>query len=298
MNHLLTRMVLMVTLAGCASLGQYSNGDVRFGPRNNLGMIEYDPIQEASGIVASRKNSNVLWTHNDSGVPAIYALNTRGRHLGEYVLQGCNEPGWEDIALAYDEESGKDFIYIGAIGDNRQRRKSRSICRIVEPDVYEDQDTVTENLHEIELMRFRYPDGSYDAETLLVDPQTGELYVITKRIIPAGVYRVPSSFGTFELETAEMVAELPYRWIVGGDISRDGTEILIKTYTAIYYWRRQAGESLADVFTRSPETVPYVWEAGGEAVGWGPAADGYYTVSEEILGIPARLFYYPRLKEN
>ena len=37
--------------------------------RTDLGLVEHEEIREASGIVASRKNSGVLWTHNDSDNP-------------------------------------------------------------------------------------------------------------------------------------------------------------------------------------------------------------------------------------
>ena len=35
----------------------------------DLGLIEHEEIREASGMVASRKNSGVLWIHNDSDNP-------------------------------------------------------------------------------------------------------------------------------------------------------------------------------------------------------------------------------------
>ena len=61
--------------------------DLDFGDRQDCGLIEYDPIDEASGIAASRKNPNVLWTHNDSGDgPLLYALNIEKR-------DNCGEPG-------------------------------------------------------------------------------------------------------------------------------------------------------------------------------------------------------------
>jgi hypothetical protein len=40
-----------------------------------------------------------------------------------------------------------------------------------------------------ETIRFNYPDGSNNAETVLVHPQTGDIYVVTKKKIgPAGVF--------------------------------------------------------------------------------------------------------------
>ena len=63
----------------CTMLGLNLYGDdTFFGDRVDLGLIEHDTVNEASGIAASRKNSGVLWTHNDSGGSAcVYALNTQ-----------------------------------------------------------------------------------------------------------------------------------------------------------------------------------------------------------------------------
>ena len=290
-----TTLLLPVLISGCASMSQFSSSDIQFGPRQNSGLIEHDPIREASGIVASRDNAKVLWTHNDSGIPALYAVNTRGEHLGVYILEGCDYSDWEDITLAESAGLGPDYIYIGAIGDNKRQHKTRSICRIMEPRVDADQEAVTQHINNVEVMNFRYPDGSHDAETLMADPLSGALYIITKRVTPAVVYRLPLAFPVQGLITAEPVAELPWKYITGGDISRSGEEVLVKTYTAIYYWQRLPGASLQETFLQRPETVPYIWEPGGEAVAWDADGKGYYTVSEENLGLPARLYFYPRL---
>lgn len=291
-------ILLPLLFSGCASMNKYSSSDTRFGSRNNLGLIEHDPIREASGMVASRNNAGVLWVHNDSGVPALYAVNTHGEHLGEYILDGCANSDWEDMTIASGAGLDRDYIYIGAIGDNRRRRETRSICRIIEPQVYADQQPVTRQINNVEVMNFRYPDGSHDAETLMADPLSGELYIISKRVRPAGIYRLPLAFSEKQLITADRLAELPYKYIVSGDISRTGMEILVKTYTAIFYWHRLPGESLQETFRRRPETVPYVWESGGEAVAWDAMGRGYYTVSEEYLGVAARLYFYPRLTDR
>ncbi len=287
--------LLLPVFSGCASMNQFSSSDIQFGSRQNLGLIEYDPIREASGIVASRDNANVLWTHNDSGIQALYAVNTRGEHLGVYILDGCDYSDWEDITLAEGAVQERDYIYVGAIGDNKRQRKTRTICRIIEPWVHEDQEPVTQHINNVEIMNFQYPDGSHDAETLMADPLTSTLYIITKRVTPAVVYSLPLVFSEQRLITADRVAELPYKYIVGGDISRSGEEILVKTYTAIYYWHRLSGASLYETFSQRPETVPYIWESGGEAVAWDAEGLGYYTVSEEYLGLPARLYFYRRL---
>ena len=65
-----------------------SAGPPQFGARINRGSVENSAIREASGLVASRKNPGVLWTHNDAGNSnRLYALNSQGRTLGSYSLR-------------------------------------------------------------------------------------------------------------------------------------------------------------------------------------------------------------------
>ena len=57
---------------------------ITFSEPTDQGEVKNPAINEASGIVASRKNPGVLWTHNDSGNDAkIYAISTSGETLGE-----------------------------------------------------------------------------------------------------------------------------------------------------------------------------------------------------------------------
>ena len=48
----------------------------QFLPGESVGTVAFAEINEASGMVASRKNPNVFWVHNDSGDgPYVYALH-------------------------------------------------------------------------------------------------------------------------------------------------------------------------------------------------------------------------------
>jgi len=84
-----------------------------------------------------------------------------------------------------------------------------------------------------ETMRFRYPDGSNNAETVLVHPQTGDIYVVTKKKVgPAGVFRMTPAFGTGTAVTSEKVADVsvpsePEGLITGGSMSPDGRRVML-----------------------------------------------------------------------
>lgn len=292
--------VAWCVLAGPAA--QAAGGTPQFGEQVDRGLVEHAPISEASGIVASQKNPGVLWVHNDSGQPnRVFALSSQGVHLGGYVLDGVKNHDWEDIALGPGPENGRSYLYIGDIGDNRARRDLKYIHRVPEPRVRAGQ-AARQTLSNIETISFRYPDGKRDAEILLVDPVTKDLYVISKREPQARVYRAAYPQSTTAPITLEQVATLALNehatrdaWLVGGDISPSGTEILLKSYRTVYYWTRAPGQTVHQALTARPAALPYLPEPQGEALGWEADGGGYYTVSEERDKVPARLYFYPRL---
>ena len=83
---------------------------------------------------------------------------------------------------------------------------------------------------------------------------------------------------------------------VAGDIAPTGLEVLVKTYTSVYYWSRGSGAETR--FAHPSITLPYAFEPQGEAIAWAADSSGYYTVSEEARSIPATLYFYPRLSEE
>ena len=107
--------------------------DSSYGQPNVVGTIKVADITESSGLAASRCQSNVFWTHNDSGDDAfIFALNVSGDSLGTWKIPNAQNIDWEDIA-AYKDRGGKCFIYIGEIGDNKSKRHEHAVYRVPEP---------------------------------------------------------------------------------------------------------------------------------------------------------------------
>lgn len=242
-------------------------------------------------------NPGVLWVHNDSGDSArIFALNDKGRHLGVYELLGAEALDWEDIALGPGPEPGRHYLYIGDCGDNQALRDLKTIYRLPEPVVRADQEPIESALTGVEAIRYRYPDGPRDAETLMVDPATADLILISKREDSVHVYRAAFPQSTDAVITLEFVGKLPLGGVTAGDVSAPGNEVLVKTYTAVHHWVRLPNQDLAEALQASPRRLPYFPEPQGEAIAWRADGSGYYTVSEERDGIPAFLYFYPRLE--
>lgn len=268
------------------------------------GMVKNPSINEASGIVASRKNDGVLWTHNDSGNSAkVYAISSTGETLGEWTIAGAQNRDWEDIAIGPGPVEGETYLYVGDIGDNQALRPSLKIYRFPEPTLSGDG-LISSTIEEVETITLRYPDGARDAETLLVDPLTRDIYIVSKRDAFARIYRLAYPQTTGEAVTAEKLGEWPreiggmFNQPVGGDISPDGKELLIKSYVQVFYWRRENDQtSIFDLMQTDPETLPYTVEPQGEAIGWAPDMSGYFTLSEEQNKVTPHLFFYERKEE-
>jgi autotransporter-associated beta strand protein len=261
------------------------------------GNLQNGSIDEASGIVASRLNTNVLWTHNDSGNSAqLFAMTTAGASLATYSLTGTSNFDWEDIATGPGPTAGTNYLFVGDIGDNLAIRSSVTVYRVPEPTVSDTQSPpVTAALGGAVALTFAYPNGRRDAESLFVDPLSGDLYIISKRDAQKYVYRAPYPQSTSGTTTMQLVATLNNaNWITGADISVDGNRIIMKapeTGSGLMY-TRPAGGTIADAFATTPVAVPLLSETQGEAIAFDPLGRGYYTTSE---GAGAPVHYFDRL---
>ena len=261
----------------------------------NVGNVNTSAINEASGIVGSRTNAGVFWVNNDSGDSArIFALDSQARLLGTYNLTGFGAVDYEDIAIGPGPVAGVDYIYIGDIGDNNAVRSSVALYRIPEPAVYARQHStpVTRSLKGIAAITMSYPDGARNAETLLSDPWTGDVYICTKIFGNSRVYRAAAAdLNAGGPVTMTYVGQFSSLINTGGAISPTGGEILIRLYYSAKLYPRSAGESVIDALTGSGTSIPLASEPQGEAIGFDSVGLDYYTLSE---GVSQPLYHYAR----
>jgi hypothetical protein len=255
------------------------------------GLIETDDIKESSGLSAS-ECQDVLWTHNDSGNDAlVYAMGTDGRHLGTWRVGGAQNVDWESVA-SYKDPSGKCFLLLGDIGDNDELRPEVEIYRIPEPTASTDTASSTSAsplaTEPAQSMRLRYPDGSNDAETLLVHPWSGDVYVVTKKKSgPAGVYRMQPAFGTDTVVTSTKVADItvpssPEGHLTGGSMSPDGRRVMLCDLEGGYELVLPEGATDPDdIWRQTPLTVDIGDRKQGEGVSYGRDGRSLYASSEK-----------------
>jgi hypothetical protein len=259
------------------------------------GTITITGLSEASGIVASRNNPDVLWTHNDSGHPAqIYAIDTQARLLGTYNVPGNSDN--EDIAIGPGPVTNISYLYIGDIGDNGATRANIKVYQIPEPAAYSNQfvNPGTYTMKGARTITLTYPDGARDAEAMFVDPITGALFILTKAN-PSRIYTAPKSqLDTNDSFTLTFVQTLAFNIPNAADIRFDGSEIIVRQEEFARLWLRTNGQPIADAFLGTAYTIPVTGtangEPNGEAIGFDSRGSGYFTVSDNATTQPLRYF--------
>jgi len=264
----------------------------------SVGTVSSPGLVEASGLAASRQNPGVLWVHNDSGnAVQLFAIGDDGRALATYLPTGIRNRDWEDLAIGPGPAAGVDYLFIGDIGDNKARRRSITVYRIPEPVVSAGGAIPLPGGVALEMV---YPDGAHNAEVLLSDPRTGALYIVTKSRTDgvSGIYRYPFPHAAGSRVVLEHVASHTFpgkkfeRAATGGDISADGSKVVVRTYTRAYLWARGPGSTVAAAFAVPPCRISLIAEPQGEALAFAADLAGFYTLSE---GRQQPLYFFRRV---
>ena len=249
-----------------------------YGAPTQLAILKDKSVKESSGLVASRNSPGVYWTHNDSGDgPFIYAVDTRGGLKSVWRVTGAKAQDWEDMASGPGPVSGKTYLYIGDICDNQEKRREIIVYRVPEPDAKAANGTKRKPLstEQAEIIRLRYPDGAHNAETLLVHPRTGNLYIVLK--VPfgnPGIYEAKAPLRTDRQLTLTQVGTLnvPILFgglITGGSISPDGRRVAFCDYLQGYEAVLPGSEASFDtIWTRPLSILDLGGRKQGEAIAY------------------------------
>lgn len=255
-----------------------------------LAQLKNKNLREISGMASSINNPRLLWVHNDAGNKAeIFLLDENLDVKLTCELKGVDNRDWEDIALGPGPDSTKNYIYVGDIGDNDARYRYKYVYRFEEPTLSQNEKNLT--ITDVDKIVFQLPDGTKDTETLLLDPKTKNLYVVSKREEPVHVYELKYPYQTSDTTIANKVVSLPFTGIVGGDFSADGQRILLKNYTHVFYWE-SASLPINEILKQQPKEVAYEAEPQGEAIAWASDGSGFYTLSEESKKENTYLYFY------
>jgi hypothetical protein len=255
--------------------------------------IQGSYIREASGIAFSHSQTSSLWVNQDSGnPPMLYLLLQDGSIQDSVSLMGATNRDWEDLAVAKGPVDGRSYLYIGEIGDNEAAYSEYIIYRFEEPLA------LAGTVSAYDQIRFVYEDGPRDAEAFLVDDNTKDIYIVTKREALSRVYKLSYPQSVSSINEAVFLFELAYSGVVSAAVSRDSKEMLVKTYTQVFHYSKSPTASIEETLKNvTPKVLGYQLEPQGEAITFGNDPNGFYTLSEEAMGITPVLYFYRKLNE-
>lgn len=261
----------------------------KFSSAEERGIVDRK-LEEASGLVASAAHPGYFWTHNDSGNSAeLFLIDSTAGIAATMPLGNVANRDWEDITLGPGPDPDKTYVYVGDIGDNKAQYPYKIIYRMEEPASIENK-----RIDNFDTLFIQLPDGPRDSEALMIDPISSNMFIVSKREDSVRLYQFSNTWKSGDTLTAEFKIKMPYNLTVAVDISADGSEVLLKNYDHIYYWKRQGSEPIADLLKRSPLELKYTPEKQGESIAWNRDGSGYYTLSEAGKEKRASLLFYKR----
>ncbi|MBL6690679.1 MAG: hypothetical protein ISP91_09830 [Pseudomonadales bacterium] len=261
------------------------------------GKLENERLGEASGLAFGNR-SDVLFAINDSGnPPELFATGTDGSDLGVWPIDYPERHDFEDLASF--EWDGTSFLLVADTGDNFNWRPYLTLLVIAEPLL----ETLGQPLVPVWSIRFRFPDGYRDIEGVAVDEQEEQIYLVSKRRIPAEVFRLPlTSSDDTEIVTAKRVARLrgvpaptardlredpQYGESVSSPTAFDlkGRSAMVVTYKEAYLFRRSFRSTWDETFSELPVRVRLPEIHGLESGAFVASTDRFFVTGEREDGI-------------
>ena len=253
-------------------------------------------VYEASGVVPATFGDDLVWIINDSGNPSELFLvsQSTGKTITILELDSVTNIDWEDIA-SYQDTLGHNYLYIADIGDNYGSRATAKVYKFLEPNLSDIDTTLSQQSYTpsgLEIISFTYEGGPRDAEALIIHPQSGAIFIINKRTLRNGIYRVNQ-----DSAKAFFLGDLTMYLCTAGDakiIDGDHIEVIARNYDRLLLWEGALGESIGSIMSKTPKLLPYTHsETQGESI-WFTSENGFGTASEYKNGVESRIAVYKR----
>ncbi|AZQ35552.1 WD40 repeat domain-containing protein [Streptomyces cyaneochromogenes] len=217
---------LLASLAGVLLVGAFTavpaSAAASAGDGNEDFTIKDPRITESSGLAASRQHPGIYWTHNDQDEGAfLYAVDSStGETVATITMTGVGTPrDVEAIAIGPGNE-----IYVGDIGDNDGVEWPYVwVYRLPEPKTLKDQ-SIRATQYVV-----KYSDGSRDAESLVVHPKTGRVYIIDKQEDGGHLYEAPAELSPKGTNVFKPITPVEL-WATDAAFSPDGRALAVRGY--------------------------------------------------------------------
>ncbi|MFI2910753.1 WD40 repeat domain-containing protein [Streptomyces sp. PDY-4] len=199
------------------------------------GFTVKDPrITESSGLAASRLHPGVYWTHNDSDDgPYLYAVDSAtGETVARLTITGIGSP--RDVEAISIGPGNR--IFVGDIGDNLGGTWPYVwIYELPEPKELKDA-TVRATQYVV-----KYSDGARDAESMVVHPKTGRVYIVDKKEEGGHLYEGPAKLSATGDNVFRPIAPVEL-WATDAALSPDGEQLAVRGYFGGIHYSWNGGE--------------------------------------------------------
>ena len=289
-----------ISLSACQATSEPAS--LRWSEPQFAGITEAK-LSELSGLTRSNIQEGIYWAHNDSDKTAeIYAINAQAQTKSVFSLEAIRNIDWEDITNFRFE--GKNYLAIADTGDNGGLRKDLFIHIFEEPSKL----TANEKIITIRSIRFQWPDGARDTESLVADEKRQQFYLISKKRVPAEVFALPfnakngavpkrisalENIAQPEEKTMNIKGDFGrYRsQITGADISPDGQWLAVLNYQQIVFFSLSAKK--VPKHLKPIQTITLPWLPQAEGIAFSADGNSLFIGSEQS---PSPVIRYDRLK--
>jgi len=293
--------------AGGAARADAPDGDAERSDAAACGCVSYGapsptgPLRRRSSSCRGHREPpapGVLYAHNDSGASAsVVVFSDTAAPLGEIALSNVTAVDWEDIAVG--PCAAGSCVYVGDIGDNALAYPSRAVYRFAEPDI-SPSTSIGSVTATAEIFPYVYPDDRHNAETLLVEPTTGDIFIVTKVAdTQSAVYRMPQPLTPGRGDARADRPALAFRRSWPGGRRRRASLRHAHAHSDVPAGVRvqsSRGAAFASIFATIARPVPtptQEQESKGEGVTYASDGFGYFTASE-LDGKASRSLYRVR----
>ena len=146
------------------------------------------------------------------------------------------------------------MLWVGDIGDNRDSWPEVRLHRVREPKVLRDR-TLPARTY-----RFTFPERPLNAEALLADPSSAQVWVVTKQTATGTIYALPKRMSRTQVNVATPVGTAG-ALVTDGSVSPDGSRYALRDYVDA-----EVVDGLPP--GSDPQTVYLPLQLQGEAMTW------------------------------
>ncbi len=231
-----------------------------------VGNITHFAISEGSGLAASSRYTNVVWTHNDGGYQFLFAVNRAGDYLGAFQVTGANLIDWEAVS-----SDGNGNLYLADIGGNGIERTHVAVHRLREPNPADRFGNAEVN----KTWYLRFPGLKEDCEAFFVLNDYGYLITKPRTNDQVTMFRYPLASGGRSVLLEEVTKISVTAAVTDAGISADKQRLGLVTTEGVYLYFINGNPASLQTAEREFTRFPNDFMEGGTFV------DGGFLASAE-----------------